>query len=369
MAEFTAHPHLPLYYWCLPHMALYIPSVKNLEPPANMTRMNGNLSLSSYAGMPILTMLEKIGLHLWEVMKKVINHCMNVAELLNSRTFLMCARDIRAMMDESTKSSVGLEFQERPELESKKMELQPASLYNSIGMSVKRQIMEDPMMKPDLFAGDGNEVVFANWLEWESDEEEEGCGVDNTDEDEDEGKDEQSSPDKEDETEWTDEEDSDWSEDEDVNLEASTENTELWESFFNNDPYNPFYLSSTCSVGVKTKSADNMQLQKHTTSGPSEVKKSISGNVEECSPKANTKEGTKKVRFSEDIKVHNLVAWSFASREARDGACWMQLARDRERFKRRVERTGEVLSPCLTSQHRAKIWDRLQSSAKMLPCY
>uniref|UniRef100_A0A3B1JPT2 Protein phosphatase 1 regulatory subunit 15A n=1 Tax=Astyanax mexicanus TaxID=7994 RepID=A0A3B1JPT2_ASTMX len=325
MADFTPHSHHPLYYWCLPQMALYIPLVKNTEPPANMTRMKEKLSLSPYAGMSILTMLEKIGLHLWEVMKNIINHCVNFAELLNSTNFLMCARETMAMMDESKKSTVGLEAQERPGLEARKMEILP----------------------------------------WESDDEEdEGCFDESDDEDEDEGKEEQSSPDKEHEMEWTDEEDSDWSDDEEEDLEASTESTEIWESFLNNDPYNPFCLS--CSDGVKTKSSDNMQQQNHTTPGPSEVKTSSSEDVEEHSPKENKKGGTKKVRFSEEVKVHNLVAWSFASREARDGSYWMQLARDRERFKRRVERTEEVLSPCLTSQHRARVWDRLESSATML---
>lgn len=363
MADFTPHSHHPLYYWCLPQMALYIPLVKNIEPPANMTRLKENLSLSPYAGMSILTMLEKIGLHLWEVMKNIINHCANVAELLNSN-FLMCARDTMAMMDESKKNTVGLEAQERPGLEARKMEIQPVSLYD-IGMSAQMKIMDDPMKKPDMCAGDGVEVVLADWLEWESDDEEdEGCFDDRGDEDEDEGKEEQSSPDKEHETEWTDEEDSDWSDDEEEDSEASTESTEIWESFLNNDPYNPFCLS--CSVGVKTESSDNMQQQNHTTSDASEVETSTSGDVEEHRPKENKKEGTKKVRFSEEVKVHNLVVWSFASQEARDGSYWMQLARDRERFKRRVERTGEVLSPCLTSQHRARVWDRLQSSTTML---
>ncbi|KAG9274216.1 protein phosphatase 1 regulatory subunit 15A [Astyanax mexicanus] len=362
MADFTPHSHHPLYYWCLPQMALYIPLVKNTEPPANMTRMKEKLSLSPYAGMSILTMLEKIGLHLWEVMKNIINHCVNFAELLNSTNFLMCARETMAMMDESKKSTVGLEAQERPGLEARKMEILPVSLYN-IGISAEMKIMDDPMKKPNMFAGDY--VVLADWLEWESDDEEdEGCFDESDDEDEDEGKEEQSSPDKEHEMEWTDEEDSDWSDDEEKDLEASTESTEIWESFLNNDPYNPFCLS--CSDGVKTKSSDNMQQQNHTTPGPSEVKTSSSEDVEEHSPKENKKGGTKKVRFSEEVKVHNLVAWSFASREARDGSYWMQLARDRERFKRRVERTEEVLSPCLTSQHRARVWDRLESSATML---
>lgn len=370
MAEFTAHPHHPLYYWCLPQMALYVQSAKNHVPPANMTRMKENRSLSPYAGMSILTMLKKIGLHLWEAMKKVIHHCVNVTELLNSTTFLMCARDIMSMTGESEKSTVGLEAQERPRLKSRNMELQPASLCNIIGLGAQMKIMEDPMKKSDAFPGDGDEVVLADWLEWESDEEEEdeeGCDDDGSsdNDDYDEGKEEQSSLDKEDEAEWTDEEESNWSDDEE-DSEASTESTELWEFFLNNDPYNPLYFS--CPTGVKTKPADKTQLQNHTTSNPIKVKRSTSGNVEEHSSKENTKEGTKKVRFSDEIIVHNLVAWTFASREARNGSCWLQLARDRERFRRRVEKTGEVLSPCLTSQHRARVCDRLQRETQPELC-
>lgn len=63
--------------------------------------------------------------------------------------------------------------------------------------------------------------------------------------------------------------------------------------------------------------------------------------------------------FSDEVTIHDLEAWDTASQAARDGSCWMELARDRERFKRRVEKTGQTISPCLTAQHRAKVLDRL----------
>jgi len=66
------------------------------------------------------------------------------------------------------------------------------------------------------------------------------------------------------------------------------------------------------------------------------------------------------VCFSDKVTVHPLVAWSFASREARDGSCWLQMARDRERFRRRVENIENVIKPCLTPEHRASVWERLQ---------
>ncbi|XP_072543916.1 protein phosphatase 1 regulatory subunit 15A [Salminus brasiliensis] len=369
---FTTHPRHPLYYWCLPQMAMYIPSMKNLVHPANMTRMKENLSLSPYAVMSVQSLFEKIGLHLWDAMKKLLHQCVNITELLNSKAFFMCAREAVAMAGELKTRTVGLEAQERPGLEARKMESQPASLSSITELDPQMKIMEDPMMKLEMFAGDRDEVVLADWLEWKSDcdddddddeEEEEHDDDDDDDDDDEEAKEEQSPLDKEDEMEWSDEDDSDWSDDEGDSQE-STESMELWESFLNSDPYNPLYFS--CTTGVKTKSTDSPQLQNHTTSQSSmvgEAKMSTSGDDEQ-SPKKSTKEGTKKVRFSDEVTVHTLVTWSFASREARDGSCWLQLARDRERFRRRVAITGEVLSPCLTAQHRARIWDKLQREAQ-----
>uniref|UniRef100_A0A3B4E2K8 Protein phosphatase 1 regulatory subunit 15A n=1 Tax=Pygocentrus nattereri TaxID=42514 RepID=A0A3B4E2K8_PYGNA len=300
MALFTTNLHHPLYYWCLPQAALYIPSVKNLVHSASMTRTNTNLPLSPYTGMPVLTMLEKIGLHLWEVIRQVIRRFMSVTELLNSKVFFMCAGETGAMMGKSKKTTMGLEAPE-------------------------------------------DEVVLSDWLDWESEEEEEdGRGSSDEEESNDDGDEEEN---EEDETKWSDEEDSDWSNDE-GDSDASRESTELWESFFNNsDPYNPFYLF--CPTGVKTESTDT--TQNCTTSRPpvNEVQKSASADV----------------RFSEEVTVHHLIAWSSASQAARDGSCWLELARDRERFRRRVERTGEVLNPCLTAEHRARVWDRLQRGA------
>lgn len=65
------------------------------------------------------------------------------------------------------------------------------------------------------------------------------------------------------------------------------------------------------------------------------------------------------VHFNEEVTIHNLEAWDGASRAARDGSCWMELARDRERFRRRVEKTGEIISLCLAPQHRARVLNEL----------
>ncbi|KAL6490564.1 hypothetical protein MHYP_G00009090 [Metynnis hypsauchen] len=361
MALFITNLHHPLYYWCLPQAALYIPSVKNLVHSPNMTRMDKNLPLSPYTGMPVLTMLEKIGLHLWEVIRQVICHFMSVTELLNSNVFLMCAGETGAMMGKSKKKTMGLEASEGPRWEARNMEFRPTTMYKKT-LDQQMKIMEDPLTKPDKLAGDGDEVVLSDWLDWESEEEEED-GRGSSDEDESNDGDEEEN--EEDDMKWSDEEDSDWSNDE-GDSDASKESTELWESFFNNgDPYNPLYFS--CPTSVKTKSTDT--TQNCTTSRPpvNEVQKLASADVKH-SPGESTKEGTKKVRFSEEVTVHHLIAWSSASQAARDGSCWLELARDGERFRRRVERTGEVLNPCLTAEHRARVWDRLQRGAQPEHC-
>ena len=275
---------------------LFRSSVKNLVHSANMTRTNKSLPLSPYTGMPVLTMLEKIGLHLWEVIRQVIRRFMSITELLNSKVFLMCAGETGAMTGESKKKTVGLEASEGPGWEARNMEFRPITMYKKT-LDPQMKIMEDPVTKPDKLAGDGDEVVLSDWLDWESEEEgEDGRGSsdeDESDDDKDEEEDKESPQDEEDEMEWSDE-DSDWS-DEEGDSEASRESTELWESFFNNsDPYNPLYFS--CPTGVQTKSTD--ATQNCTTSRPqvNEVEKSTSAVVEH-SPEESTKEGTKKVEL------------------------------------------------------------------------
>lgn len=53
--------------------------------------------------------------------------------------------------------------------------------------------------------------------------------------------------------------------------------------------------------------------------------------------------------------VHIMVQWDYAYRAARKGP-WEEMARDRERFKRRINCIAAVLDPILTRQHRAHVW-------------
>ncbi|KAJ1527492.1 hypothetical protein ONE63_007464 [Megalurothrips usitatus] len=70
-------------------------------------------------------------------------------------------------------------------------------------------------------------------------------------------------------------------------------------------------------------------------------------------------DGHKKVHFSSaKPTVHKMLAWDFAYRSSRLGP-WEQMVRDRERFKTRIRQFECILSPVLTSEHRNKIWRRL----------
>uniref|UniRef100_A0A4W4GKR5 Protein phosphatase 1 regulatory subunit 15A n=1 Tax=Electrophorus electricus TaxID=8005 RepID=A0A4W4GKR5_ELEEL len=311
MALLTIDLSHPLYSWCLPQLALYIPTIETPVLSPNTLKTKEHSQLSPYSRVYILTMFQKIRSHLWEMVWKVLHHCtgftaFNVSRL-NTSMFLTYAKETMAMTLESKKRALGLEAQEWP------------------GQAARsRETTRDTMKSLD----------------------------------EDEAEEEEHPSEEEEEPERSKEEDSNWSDAED-DSEMSTESTELWECFLNtSDPYNPLYFSS--STGVKANTVDARKRCPVSRPTASKAEKQTSTDREEPSPERNTKEGTKKVHFSEEVTVHHLVAWAFASRAARDGSCWLQLARDRDRFRRRVEKTGAGVSPCLTAEHRAMVWERLE---------
>ncbi|KAI5107031.1 hypothetical protein C0J45_2669 [Silurus meridionalis] len=158
----------------------------------------------------------------------------------------------------------------------------------------------------------------------------------------------------EDESEWS-EEDSDWSDEGDDEIPA--ESIKFWNSFLNkSDPYNPLYI---CLTGTKTKASEIQQID--TPSNPS-------AREDEHDAVPCTKKTASKVRFSKEVTVHILEEWPLESQEARAGSCWMEMAIDRQRFKRRVELTEKIISPYLEAQHRAKVFDRLLNHSD-LSCF
>ncbi|KAG5673692.1 hypothetical protein PVAND_003715 [Polypedilum vanderplanki] len=69
----------------------------------------------------------------------------------------------------------------------------------------------------------------------------------------------------------------------------------------------------------------------------------------------------KKVHFNAAVKVNFIRAWDYAYREARKGDVWLQLARDRERFNKRIQDCGNLLRPILNENHRRKVFaDRFE---------
>lgn len=80
----------------------------------------------------------------------------------------------------------------------------------------------------------------------------------------------------------------------------------------------------------------------------------------ECStinaPKFNC-DKKKKVRFNTKPIVHVMHTWSYAYRAARKGQ-WEMYARDRERFRLRVQRAAVLLNPILEREHRQKIYEK-----------
>ncbi|XP_056318415.1 protein phosphatase 1 regulatory subunit 15A [Danio aesculapii] len=303
MAPFTiSTPHPSPHQGCLPQKPSFVQSEMSL-----LSSKRQDLCVIDHLKASVM----KMKLHLWQAVNTVQNYCVSVAQLLKSKMiFFICVGRKVAMMGVLKKS--GAEALERPETRDEERE------------------MKDPEM--DL-----------------EEKERESSGIDDL-----EGKEQESSGNEdEDEAEWeSDEEegeeteDSDWSDDDD-DSEASAESLEIWESFLNNgDPYNPLSFCSSVSSRTNTQ--------------PIKTQPSADTRLEESQEKTQSKNSGKKVCFSERVCVRPLLVWSFASRSARDGSCWLQMARDRERFRRRVQTLEPVLKPCLMPEHRARVWERLR---------
>ncbi|XP_054476213.1 protein phosphatase 1 regulatory subunit 15B [Anoplopoma fimbria] len=62
----------------------------------------------------------------------------------------------------------------------------------------------------------------------------------------------------------------------------------------------------------------------------------------------------KKVRFSPLVQVHVMRTWPFARQASRKGH-WEEMARDRDRFRRRVQETEPAIGHCFTEPHRERM--------------
>uniref|UniRef100_A0AAY3ZYA0 Protein phosphatase 1 regulatory subunit 15A n=1 Tax=Denticeps clupeoides TaxID=299321 RepID=A0AAY3ZYA0_9TELE len=289
---------------------LFLSSILNasdLENPVQPVQMS--FSSSVYDKLKAY-LCEVVDIFHWCVVAKRLFSSLN---LFNS----MCAAYVGVMESEVEGCTVGLGGEERPGSKSEKtgkIHQEVDDLRVEEGSS-SASVHDDQLCEEQDEFSSGED--YSDWSK--SDEEEQEIDGDSD-----------SSEDEDDYSDWSDD-------DEDDFTESSGKSAELWESFNNSDPYNPLNFSS--STGSKTKSKGE----------------------EMCPGHSQIKELGKKVNFSDDVTV----VWTFASRTSRDGSCWLQMARDRDRFMRRVEDVGRIISPCLTQQHRTAVWERIHKQSEM----
>ncbi|XP_058250837.1 protein phosphatase 1 regulatory subunit 15A [Hemibagrus wyckioides] len=348
------------------------PSLVKLDIFPAMTKTVEIRPFGSYREKSVHVVLQNICFFLCEVFRKVIHHCMTVTELLSTNMFFLFTRETVVMTRDSEIKMTTMTV--KATIHSDQLAVADALLSDWLECQSEKQDdhrnCETEWSEEEDLSDDGvSEMSLENKELWESflnnsDPYNPLCiscptGVkvsdsDHNDVEEEEEEEPALSHQERDHTEWSEEEDSGWSDEEDS--EMSPENKALWESFLNNsDSYNP--LSLSCPSGDKIKASEVQQ--NHTLSSPT------AREVVDHTPEQSTKGSAKKVRFSEEVTVHTLDAWGLASQAARDGSCWMEMARDRDRFKRRVEKAGEIISPCLTAQHRARVLDRLLSHSEL----
>ncbi|XP_043100901.1 protein phosphatase 1 regulatory subunit 15A isoform X2 [Puntigrus tetrazona] len=346
MAPFTISSHHPLPYRCVsPHAAL-MKSKKSPEPLSGSPGANEDQLFTHY----LRTSIVKIGVRLWRVVRRVMNFCMSVTELLGSKMFFMSVGKNMPMTGELKKKR-SLEALERPGCKIRAPEMMVKDPEMMV-MDPEMMLM-DPEMKvmgPEMKVMDPEMKVVKELDDDESSaDERESSVIDSDEEEDDEARrsewesDEETDEEEDEEDREPEDEESGWSDEDDEGSEASAESLELWQSFLNRaDPYNPLSFCSSISSRTNTQ-----QTQPPPATRPEE-------------PRPDSEKGGKKVRFSDRLTVRPLVAWSFASRASRDGSCWMQMARDRERFRRRAESVETLLKPCLSAAHRAGVYQRLQ---------
>ncbi|KPP73954.1 lisH domain-containing protein C1711.05-like [Scleropages formosus] len=169
-----------------------------------------------------------------------------------------------------------------------------------------------------------------------------------------------------------------------------SDDDELWNSFSqSSDPYHPLCFraclrSSPTRRDAVGPGAEARSLQRVVRSKPSLPKRQFKHRCPQRCPdspqivpwrKRKTKPGhtpavnvqkerepiLPKVRFSPVVEVHVMRSWSFALQATRRGP-WEEMARDRDRFKRRIAETEQAIGYCLLPSHREKILARLREA-------
>lgn len=117
--------------------------------------------------------------------------------------------------------------------------------------------------------------------------------------------------------------------------------------------YDSDYSDICCQVTIETGDDQQKQATRSKSSekrGNSALSHQLDSGFEE-----------KKVRFNLNPEVHIIRVWDFAYRQARKGE-WETVARDRERFKKRIEEAESILEPVFDCNMRQTVFrDRFAS--------
>ncbi|XP_029993105.1 protein phosphatase 1 regulatory subunit 15A [Sphaeramia orbicularis] len=152
------------------------------------------------------------------------------------------------------------------------------------------------------------------------------------------------------------------------------EEEQLWRSLCQkNDPYHPLNFQAclqsptadpssppkTSKTSKKTTkpALTERPVQHHCHSDTTQVcwrRPGFASQQATPEPKKTSRD-QKKVTFSPEVQVHVMRTWPFACRASRKGH-WEELARDRERFRRRIQDTERAIGHCFSPDHRERMW-------------
>ncbi|XP_034390199.1 protein phosphatase 1 regulatory subunit 15B [Cyclopterus lumpus] len=164
---------------------------------------------------------------------------------------------------------------------------------------------------------------------------------------------------------------------------------QLWESLGQkDDPYHPLNfqacLQSSPSAATTPPSGEappekcetesekpkatkpslpERKLKRHSHPDKTLVPWKRTGQTRRSLPEEKTSSPHKQVQFSPLVQVHVMRTWPFARQASRKGH-WEEMARDRDRFRRRVLDAEQAIGRCLAEPHRERMRAHLDGALK-----